>query len=216
MSEAMRIPLQDRSRRSLERMLDAGVEALAEAGYDGFSIADVGRRSGVSIGSIYQRFPSKAALFTALQERILEKIDAEQETMFSAIAVADLSDGGIVDAAVRLLARHFHDHEPLLKVMILRGAVDDETRARGSRSSQALSRNFESFLIRSVRRFGHEDPALACDVCFRLAYAGLTRRIISGPVFESPRELDWEALVTELSRACRAYLLSGGHSNQSE
>ena len=112
MDASVREPRQNRSRQSLEKVLEAGVNVLAEKGYDGFSIADVSQQSGVSVGSIYQRFQSKAVLFAALQERILERIDREQDAMFDGIDASALSDGSIVDAAVKAVADQFQRHEP--------------------------------------------------------------------------------------------------------
>lgn len=204
----MKRPLQERSRRSLERVLAAGIELLAADGYDGFSIEAVSRGSGVSVGSIYQRFPSKAALFAAVQERILERIDAANETMFAGIPVATLADPGIVEAAVTAVAAHVRRHEPLFRVMILRGAVDEETRRRGSRSSIALAQAYERFILQSVR-IGHRSPDLAADMSFRIVYATLTRRIMSGPTFESETDIDWDTFVAELARSQASYLLAG-------
>lgn len=207
MDAEVRQPQQNRSRKSLERVLSAGIAVLAEKGYDGFSIADVSARANVSVGSIYQRFQSKAVLFAALQERILADIDREQAALFAAIDTDGLADGAIVDAAVGALADHFREHEALLRVMIVRGAVDEETRARGSRSSLKLAQNFERFLMTKLSRIHHPTPAIAVDVSFRIIYASLTRRIISGPTFESTVAHGWDAFVGELSRVCQAYLL---------
>lgn len=207
MDAAVRQPLQDRSRKSLEKVMAAGIEVLGKKGYDGFSIADVSQRSGVSVGSIYQRFQSKAVLFAALQVRILEEIDREQAVLFSTIKAERLTDEQILAAAVKKIADLFMRHEPLIRVMILRGAVEEETRLRGSQSSLLLARSFEAFLMASVRRFGHDNPELGCDVCFRIVYAALTRRIMSGPTFESPTEIPWRVFVQELCRVCIAYLL---------
>ncbi len=204
----IRRPQQDRSRRSLEQILAAGIEMLARKGYDGFSIEAVSRRSGVSIGSIYQRFPSKAVLFAALQERILAQIDAGNDLLFAQIPAAALVDSAIVEAGVRAVADHVRRHEALLRVMILRGAVDEETRQRGSRSSMALASAYEGFLLRSVRRMGHEAPALAADMSFRIVYAALTRRVMSGATFESGTDIGWETFVAELARSQVSYLLA--------
>src|SRR5262249_24383434 len=48
--EPLRPPLQIRSRAALERVLDAGEELLIEKGWDGFTVQEVSRRAGVSIG----------------------------------------------------------------------------------------------------------------------------------------------------------------------
>jgi len=202
--DAVRDPQQGRSRRSLESVLAAGIEILAEGGYDALSIAAVSERAGVSVGSIYARFKSKATLFAALQKRMLEDIDAEQEQLF---AKASGTDAQIVDQAIQELATHFHRKEALLRVMIMRGAVDAKAKALGSASSLRLARHFEAHLLKRIGRFNHEDPALAVDVAFRMVYASLTRRIISGPTFESPREVPWEQFVAEVSRACQLYLV---------
>jgi len=207
MDISVRPATQDRSRQSQQRVLDAGEQILAEHGYDGFSIAEVSERSGVSVGSIYQRFRNKDVLFTALQDQILKRLDREQEQLFLDIQTDGLSDDAVINAAIQGMADHFQRHEALLRVMILRGATDEETRARGSQSSLALARHFETFLIDHVRRFAHEDPRIATDVSFRMIYASLTRRIMSGPTFESATAIDWDRFVSEMSRACRAYLI---------
>lgn len=207
--KTVRKPLQSRSRESLERVLSAGVDLLAERGYDDLSIADVSTKSGVSVGSIYARFASKADLFVALQERMLTIIDAEQTALFPP-ALAGATPAQIIDRAVHTLADHFNRKQDLLRVMILRGAADPLTRERGSRSSLELGTLFARHLRENIHAFGHEEPELAIDMCFRVVYASLTRRIMSGPDFESHHPLSWQKLTDELARMCRLYLLSGG------
>lgn len=207
MDATIRKPMQERSRATLEKLLRAGVELLSERGYEGLSIADLGMRAGVSIGSIYQRFDGKEALFAALRDRVMAAIDAEQGKLFDDIDPA-LPDQALVQEAVGRLAAHFRRHGPLLRAIILRGTVDEPTRLRGSISSMTLAKSFEAFLLSSVRRFGHEAPERAADVCFRIVYATLTRRIVSGPSFESDAVISWDDLATEVARACAAYLLA--------
>lgn len=201
-----RKPMQKRSRATLEKLLRAGVELLGERGYEGLSIAELSARAGVSVGSIYQRFDGKEALFAALRDRVMATIDAEQGRLFDDIDPA-LPDQALVHAAVGRLAAHVRRHGPLLRAMILRGTVDEPTRLRGSESSMTLAKAFETFLLSSVRRFGHESPERAADVSFRIVYATLTRRIVSGPSFESDAVISWDELAAEVARVCAAYLL---------
>src|SRR3954453_10834195 len=72
--EALRPPLQTRSRESLERVLEAGQQLLEDAGWEGFTVQEVSRRAGVSIGSIYARAPSKDALILAVYDRAMSAI----------------------------------------------------------------------------------------------------------------------------------------------
>lgn len=69
-----RQPRQDRSRFTVEVMLDAATRVFDEGGYEAATTNLVAERAGVSVGSLYQYFPSKDALLTALHERHIEQV----------------------------------------------------------------------------------------------------------------------------------------------
>src|SRR3954471_11193669 len=81
--EALRPPLQNRSRASLERVLDAGQKLLEEEGWEGFTVQEVSRRAKVSIGSIYARAPSKEALILAVYDRAVGRIAEENAALLA-------------------------------------------------------------------------------------------------------------------------------------
>src|SRR3954471_4075885 len=190
----LRPPQQRRSRESLERALAAGTELLEEGGYEAFTINEVARRARVSVGSLYGRFQSKDGLFHELQGRSLERIEQDQEELFAAVPADDAIRG-----AVRATSEVFRRHAPLLRVMMLRGAVDPDVLERGRTSSQRLAVAFKGALP--------EVSELRADIAFRMVYDVLARRITYGPTFESAVDLEWEELVRELGEACAAYLL---------
>jgi AcrR family transcriptional regulator len=55
----------------MERILDAAEEMFATIGYDAATTESIAERAETSIGSVYQFFPNKRALFDALTERFL-------------------------------------------------------------------------------------------------------------------------------------------------
>ena len=59
-----------------ERILEASAEVLRRFGPDKATVVDVARELGVSHGSVYRHFPSKAALRDAVAERWLHEISA--------------------------------------------------------------------------------------------------------------------------------------------
>lgn len=60
-------PQQARSTRLVEDVLQAAVQVLASEGAQRFTMARVAERAGVSVGSLYQYFPNKAAVLFRLQ-----------------------------------------------------------------------------------------------------------------------------------------------------
>lgn len=60
-------PKQARSTELVEAILEAAVQVLAREGAQRFTTARVAERAGVSIGSLYQYFPNKAAILFRLQ-----------------------------------------------------------------------------------------------------------------------------------------------------
>ena len=60
-------PKQSRSAELVAAILQAAVQVLAEGGAGRFTTARVAERAGVSVGSLYQYFPNKAAILFRLQ-----------------------------------------------------------------------------------------------------------------------------------------------------
>ncbi len=60
-------PKQARSTELVSAILDAAVQVLAKEGAQRFTTAKVAERAGVSVGSLYQYFPNKAAILFRLQ-----------------------------------------------------------------------------------------------------------------------------------------------------
>ncbi len=67
-----RMPVQQRSRERVERILDACAELLDEVGSDGLTITEVARRAGVPTGTVYQFFEGRPGLLRQLALRHLD------------------------------------------------------------------------------------------------------------------------------------------------
>ncbi|MDY7532161.1 TetR family transcriptional regulator [Pseudomonas sp. Bout1] len=60
-------PKQARSTELVSAILEAAIQVLAKEGASRFTTARVAQRAGVSVGSVYQYFPNKAAILFRLQ-----------------------------------------------------------------------------------------------------------------------------------------------------
>ena len=69
-------PTQDRARETVEAILEAAVDLFSSRGYARTSTNHIARRAGVSVGSLYQYFPNKDAVLTALLARHLVAVES--------------------------------------------------------------------------------------------------------------------------------------------
>lgn len=75
---------QERSRRTVERILGAAAHVFHEHGYAKATTNDIADEAGVSVGSLYQYFPNKDALLVALTKQHIES---------TTVGLADLIGG---------------------------------------------------------------------------------------------------------------------------
>src|SRR6516225_8057892 len=74
-SRRRRRPVQVRAKVTVDAMLDAAVRLLKRNGISSVTTNRVAETAGVSIGSVYQYFPNKHALFVALHTRHIEQVN---------------------------------------------------------------------------------------------------------------------------------------------
>jgi len=69
----VRAPQQDRSRQTVEAILESAVQILEIDGLDGFKVAALAERSGYSVGTLYQYFENLDGVMLALVEMEFER-----------------------------------------------------------------------------------------------------------------------------------------------
>src|ERR1700691_6781122 len=70
-----RRPRQRRAHQTVEAVLDAVSRVLKRDGVKAVTTNRIAEVAGVSIGSVYQYFPDKQAIFVALHRRHIDEID---------------------------------------------------------------------------------------------------------------------------------------------
>jgi transposase-like protein/AcrR family transcriptional regulator len=71
-----RQPKQQRSQQRVERILDAAALVFDEVGYEAATTHAIAARAEIPIGSLYQFFPDKLAVFHALELRHIQRVHA--------------------------------------------------------------------------------------------------------------------------------------------
>ncbi|MDP9793027.1 AcrR family transcriptional regulator [Catenuloplanes nepalensis] len=202
MADALRAPRQDRSRDKLERIYQAAVALLVEGGWDAVTVGDVERRSGVSRGTFYLRFPHREALLDYVAQRLIDTVNQAHDEAFSeARAVGATTLDAAVRAAVRATAGLFRRHGPVL-LRLNRG----ERGGAGAEAMNRLSRDFRSVLAPVTGA----DPARRAPLEFamQLVLSMVNSEIHPRVTFTEHVARDWDAFVDELGDAVTCYLRS--------
>ncbi|MDM7979007.1 MAG: TetR/AcrR family transcriptional regulator [Rhizobium sp.] len=82
-------PQQERSIQRLEAILEAAVELFLEKGVVETTMSEIALRAGISIGSLYQFFPQKAAVIKALHERFSAQLEGFIRQIFAEVKTLD-------------------------------------------------------------------------------------------------------------------------------
>ncbi len=121
-----RVPQQERSRLTRQRLLEAAIECLAEHGWAGATVALVAERAGVSRGAAQHHFRTREELTIAAVRQVAAVRGEEMRKQ-----TADLPKGRRrTEEALNLLAEHFTS--PVFKAALqlwVAAATDPQLRA---------------------------------------------------------------------------------------
>ena len=119
-----RQPTQRRSKDRFEQVLRVAEQLLVEQGLSGFSIPVLAERLGHTRGSVYAYFPTHYAVLNELALRYLRDLEALFIARAAEVAKLDWRESveTIVDLAVG-----FHNSHPAARLLILGGAVTDDS-----------------------------------------------------------------------------------------
>jgi AcrR family transcriptional regulator len=154
---------QRRRAATREKVLAAARELLAEEGRDGLTVVAVARRAGVSEGSVYKIFSSRAGLEAAampgLWEQVVSAVAATPATrhpLRRLLLALEREMGGASD-------------EEMLLTRLVSDVVDDEVDALRYRVEEILTRSAAAGLTQSRRSRLSEEEALLWSSVFLAA-----------------------------------------------
>jgi AcrR family transcriptional regulator len=168
-------PRQARSRDTVKTILKAAAQVFASRGYAGTTTNHVAARAGVSIGSLYEYFPSKDALLVALADAHI----SEGETTVGEVW-AGIHTARDIEEVVRRFARamvdlHANDRS-LHRLLFEEAPLPKKTRQRVIEIEEDASARLEA-LLRSRPGLTSRDPQLAAAVVVQ-CIDSLTHRVV--------------------------------------
>lgn len=199
--EPRKRPRQERARATVEALLEAAAQLIADEGYATMTTNRVAARAGVSIGSLYQYFPNKQALLVSLLEKHLAHVHPVIER-----SLDELSDPAVpyVEAMHRmfvcLLALH-RDANPRLQRALGEEAPQPPHVREQRRRREAGYTARVAAILRDRPDVRAYNPEMAAQVLVE-ATSALSRWL----AHDAPPDLDQEAYIREAVRLLTAHL----------
>lgn len=194
-----RTPLQARSNKTVEEILDAASALLVRLPFDEITTSRVAQEAGISVGALYRFYSDKQEIFDAIAVR---ELNSFRETIERAFGVRQLifsprkSLGRVLDAYVDFL-----ESRPHFRVLALGNHISDWTRESQSDPQTGPGGILGDLL---VKKCGWR-PGKRLQLKIRLAAEAGDRVIAFAYKQESPEAR--QAVIQELKEMLTRYLL---------
>lgn len=207
MSPKPSAPRQQRSKQTVERLLTAAEELFGEVGQAGFTIPEVSRRAGISVGTVYRRYATKEDLLVAVLRRV-EQQEAALLSLWDGEDWSAFDSAAMIERLVGDLGRAWHDHAPTMRAMMARRfqMPDDQVFAQGLEVAARQSALFRAAVMTHQESVVHPAPEEAVDFAYRLIVSVCARWTARAIETRAPRPLAWGEMLARLSDTVTVYL----------
>jgi AcrR family transcriptional regulator len=195
--EPRKSPVQARSTASVDAILKATIQVLLKLGKERLTTTRVAARAGVSVGTLYQYFPNKAALLRAALQRHMDEVGAVLESV-----CRELSGSSLEKMATALVTRFLEAKMKDAKASVALYSVSSDV--DGARIAREMNLKANRFIVAMLATAQNElttDPQLVASM-LQATMAGVSRRLLESA---SP-ETEYEKLRDELVFLACAYL----------
>jgi AcrR family transcriptional regulator len=194
-----KIPRQERSRATVEAILDAAAHVLVKEGIEHATTNRIAEVAGVSIGSLYQYFPSKDALISSLLER--HNAEMREAVLAELARVQSMPLDAAVRAMVELVVRA-HAVDPELH-RVLMEQLPRAGRGRDGEFEIALRQMIVGYFEVHRHRLRVADLELATFLA-----AVTVEAVAHGAVIHHPEHLDDPKFLDEATALVVRYLMA--------
>jgi AcrR family transcriptional regulator len=200
-------PQQARSQKTLERLLDAAEQLIADRGVGSVTVSEVVRRADSSVGAFYARFPDKDALLKTLHERSCGEALATAELALDPRRWESVDIGAAVFEIVKFAGVLYRERRGIAIAFIELAAADASFAERRAKLESETASRLLTFLEARDGEITHNDLNVAALVSIRMILSTLEYGAMIFRTDTTNRSgLTDDKLADELTRAVLAYL----------
>ena len=178
--------MQQRSQETRQRLLEAATRLFSQQGYEATGVAEICAIAGVSKGAFYHHFESKQAVFLALLEDWLARLDAAFTTVRqdssdvpqAVVRMADMAGGVLASSGVQI---------SIMLEFWMQAYRDPQVWEAAAAPYQRYQQYFAAMVEEGVRQGSLRpvDPQLAARTLVSLAMGLLLQAVFD------PKATDW-------------------------
>ena len=204
-SQFFKPPQQSRSQETLDRILDAAEQVLAEKAFGEATLAEIMERAGVTVGAFYRRYPDKNALLRHLDERFFAEMLAKGVELFDPARWPAGTARQIIEAFVLEAVEVYTTRRGLLRSLFLRARTDTVLQASALEVNVKFIHQLRALLLPRRDQMTHPDPERAIELGFMMMIGSLRELVVFGEIWPAPPAHD-PALAAEVTRMYCGYL----------
>ncbi|GAP96905.1 TetR/AcrR family transcriptional regulator [Leptolyngbya sp. NIES-2104] len=184
-----KLPQQDRSRLTVEAILEATTHILTQEGYDKANTNHIAERAGISIGSLYQYFPNKESLMAALIEQHSNEIAELVESKLK-----DLADAPLEIAIPALIKAVIAAHaiNPALHQVLSEEIPRSERSQQVQKADERITELLRAYLARWSDRIRPQNLEMTVFILSRTIESLCHSAVIEQPGFISKHQFEQE------------------------
>lgn len=184
-----KLPQQDRSRITVDAILEATTHILTEEGYNKANTNRIAERAGISIGSLYQYFPNKESLLAALMEQhsneIAELVESKLKDLFDAPFETAIPE--LVKAVIAA-----HAINPRLHQVLNEEIPRSERLQQMQKADERIAELLQAYLARWQDRIHPQNLEMTVFILSSTVEALCHSAVIRHPDFVSNRQFEQE------------------------
>jgi len=197
-------PSQDRSRKTLQKILTTAKTLFVANGFDETTMTEISRQSGISVGSIYHRFPDKPSILYA----ILETYRRTRFTEIDELAKDELWQGksprDVLDFHLEILFSSAHKDRGFFRLLERQRIVDRVVRDMLNEWNQHFCRLIADLFRPHAPLLNHSDIDMAVHYVHNIIRGSVMWSILPEPDDDLPLQVtnpDYRAAATRMATA---------------
>lgn len=204
-SQFFRPPQQNRSQETLDRILDAAEQVLAQKSFGDATLAEIMELAGLTVGAFYRRYPDKAALLRHLDERFFAELLTRSELLFDPKRWENAPARQIIEEFCAQGVELYSARRGLLRSLFLRARTDPILQQSALEVNRQFIARLREMLMPRRSEMTHPDPERAIELGFMMVVGSLRELVVFGETWPAP-PAHTPDLAREIARMYCSYL----------